>query len=168
MLDKPANFLEFRLQAVDIQSEWERCSLLANYVGQSAAFEFSQSEYAENIIATVVNEILEMIANLATADSGLSIDVDPRNGELSIAVCFVCRAELQSEFRALIGDVKENSQSIYFDLLTQTEEPVQSFNQLGVAMLIHDFGAMMTVEQDANNFNNTCVRIQIPKQEFVI
>lgn len=163
-----SNFLEFRLHAVDLQSEWERCSLLANYVGQSASHEFAQSEHAENLIATVINEVLEMVTNLAVAKSDLSIDVNPNNGELKIAIDFTCKPDLKPEFMTLVHEITENSQDIYFDYLTKTTELEHNFNQLGIAMLVHDFEASITVNQTENDEIQTHVLIQISDKEFAI
>ena len=157
--------LEFTLQAEDFKSEWTRCNLLANYIAEYTAYQFTQRERAENLISTIANEMLEAAVTLTQDDSAVSINIKQGEHGLEVHACYKIHSELVTPYQDFINMLEKTSQKIYFDLLTQKSLPEQHFNQLGLVMLTHDFGAQITIYplQDSDQI---CTKILISNEEF--
>lgn len=125
----------------DFHQEWSRCNLLANYVGEYVAYQFTQRERAENLISTITNEFLESLIALAPGASQLSLNYVQRSDALWIEADHAVHPSMHSTYYDFLRSLDpENCQQQYLALLVAEAQPTTSFNQLGLTMLIHDFG----------------------------
>ncbi len=139
--------------------------MLANYIAEYIAYQYAQRERAENLISTIANEFLEAVVNLAPADSALVIRCAQEKGGLRLNVEHQVHPNLAAPYIDFVKDLcQENNNGQYLDLLTSTRSPDQYFNQLGLTMLAHDFGACLEVIPAENN--RILTRILIATQEF--
>ena len=147
-LASPLFTLEMTLQAQDFQTEWKRCSMLANYIAEYVAYQFSQRERAENLISIIANELLEAMVHLAPTGSGLSIRCMQLENGLRIDTEHLVRVEAFPFYVDLLRKLNrsECEESFYYDLLTSEKRDQEQFNQFGLAMLSHDFGVRMAAD----------------------
>lgn len=125
----------------DFQHEWSRCNLLANYAGEYVAYQYTQRERAENLISTITNEFLEAVIAVAPSGSGLALRYQQIAGGLSIEAEHDVPAPIRTVYLDFLHALKfEESRQRYLDLLVAEEPVANQFNQLGLMMLMYDFG----------------------------
>jgi hypothetical protein len=159
--------LEFEcaLDAADFHKEWVRCSMLANYVAGYTAYQFVRREWAENLISTVANDFLEAVIRLSPDGDSLTVHCTQYAESLLLEVSHRLRPEMAQAYRAFLTDAStKDIDALYFQLLTAAERPQPAFNQLGLMMLVHDFGAHLASRlEDAGA---VVTRVFIPTQEL--
>ena len=162
----PAFEMEIDLNANDFTSEWKRCNLVANYLADYTAYEYKHRELAENLFSTIINELLEAIARMAAFKSVIRFALRPNPGSLSIQVDHECQEPIVAHYTEFVKQVSQGSgKGVYFDLLVIDSLPRPAFNQLGLAMIVHDFGGKIEIQQRGGTpFMRTCV--SIPTKEF--
>ncbi len=162
----PLFAFELALPSHDLQHHWRRCNLLANYIAEYVAYQFTQREWAENLISTVTNEFLEAIALISPADTELRIRCLQHPTSLDLELDHSLDPETADAYVAFLAELAGAiNDTRYFDLLTATQRPVQAFNQFGLAMLVHDFHARVAARIDAAT-GRICVRVSLPTGEI--
>lgn len=156
------------LPTLDLQRQWRRCNLLANYVAEYVAYQFPQREWAENLISTVTNEFLEAIALLAPPNSELFIRCFQLPDMLELELEHSVHRELVEVYTEFLTELADAlNEGHYFALLTDTKRPAVAFNQFGLAMLVHDFAARIAARLDPQT-NRICVRVSLPTMEIAV
>jgi hypothetical protein len=164
----PLFAFELTLQARDFQTEWKRCNMLANYIAEYVAYQFAQQERAENLVSTITNELLETVTRLAPAYSDLFIRCTQFEDELELDAKHIIRDEVASPYLAFLENLGNGaSDGLYLELLTAEMRPTEYFNQLGLTMLTHDFGAHLTASLDKST-DRIWTRISISTEEFSV
>jgi hypothetical protein len=164
--DPPLFAIELTFPVHDFQSDWKQCSLLANYIAEYTSYQFEQQERAENIISTVTNELLEAIVYLAPTQSDIIICVKHHETGLQLNTSHFVHAELIDAYTTFLAELEPNgTDEPYLNLLTNADTPDRYFNQLGLMMLSHDFGAHI-VRVPSIQPERICTRLFIPNEEF--
>ena len=162
----PALEFECMLDAGDFHKEWVRCSMAANYIAEYTAYQFARREWAENLISTVANDFLEAVIRLSPERDGVTIRCVQFKETLLLEVKHSLRPEMVKPFRQFLTQVcADDVNDLYFQLLTATDRPVPPFNQLGLVMLVHDFGARLAARVDEKGGVVT-TRVFIPTKEL--
>jgi hypothetical protein len=148
----------------DFQQEWERCNMAANYIAAYAAYQFPQRERVENLISTITNELLEAAVCLASSQSDLQIRYTQLDDGLHLDMIHNIREEIIMPYTTLLGILtgQANHDALYLKLLTDEKESVVHFNQLGLTMITHDFGAQL-----AANLTNGSSTKRMQTQLFI-
>jgi hypothetical protein len=158
--------MEIDLNANDFHTEWKRCNMVANYLADYTAYEYKRRELAENLFSTIINELLEAIARLAAFRSVIRFSLCQDKEGLMIDVNHECQENLVGVYRDFVTSINQtDDRDLYLDLLTGETIPSPSFNQLGLAMIVHDFGGTIALEQRGGSpFMTT--HVHIPTREF--
>jgi hypothetical protein len=139
--------LDLSFLAADFQQEWRRCSLAANYIAAYAAYQFERRERMENLISTIANEMLETAVRLAPPQSDLQMRCVQLEDGLRLDSSHRIRGEAARPYLALLEQLQDGRQDeLYLELLTSEQDPADYFNQLGLTMIAHDFGARLTAQ----------------------
>jgi len=99
----PPFFIDFTLQSADFHTEWQRCSLLANYLAEYMAYQFPERGRAENLISMVANELLEAVTHLTPENSTLALECAQLPDQVQISAQFQVRAEFVGAFKDWYG-----------------------------------------------------------------
>jgi hypothetical protein len=162
----PALEFECMLDAGDFRKEWVRCSMAANYIAAYTAYQFIRREWAENLISTVANDFLEAVIRLSPDRNGVTIRCVQYTDTLLLEVKHGLRPEMVQPFRSFLTQVcARDINDLYFQLLTAAERPAPAFNQLGLVMLVHDFGARLAARVDERD-GVVATRVFIPTKEL--
>ncbi len=162
----PLFSVEFTFPAQDFQTDWKQCSLLANYIAAYTAYQFQQQERAENIISTIANELLEAVVYLAPPHSDLSIQVAQQESGLQLRSSHLIRTELVAAYTTFLTNLAPGpADQSYLNLLITPKTPAHYFNQLGLMMVSHDFGAQLT-RLPLSSPERFCTQLFIPNKEF--
>jgi hypothetical protein len=163
----PLFAIELLVQAQDIQDRWQRCNMLANYIAEYVAYQFSEREWAENLLSTVTNEFLEAIACLSPRRSELTLRCTQFAGNLMIEIKHSLRPNAIEPYLTFLRELAGAAiDDIYFGLLTATERPEVSFNQFGLAMLVHDFHTRIVAQLD-DATGQICIQVDVPTKEIL-
>jgi hypothetical protein len=144
-VEPPAFAIELSLPAQDLQHQWRRCNMLANYIAEYVAYQFPEREWAENLISTVTNEFLEAIVSLSPGDAAIRLSYLQRAGNLQIEIEHGLRAATVQPYTAFLDQLAgSDTDELYFGLLTAADRPALDFNPFGLVMLVHDFKASVS------------------------
>jgi len=163
----PVFAIELLVQAQDIQDRWQRCNMLANYIAEYVAYEFPEREWAENLISTVTNEFLEAVAYLSPGRAELALCCTQFAGDLLIEIKHNLHPNAIEPYLTFLSQLAGATiDDIYFGLLTATDRPELSFNQFGLAMLVHDFHVCIAAQLD-DTTGQICIQVGVPTKEIL-
>jgi len=156
--------IEMIFQDQDFHAEWPRCSMLANYIAAYVAYQFPQYGRAENLISTAVNELLESITYLSPGQSHLSLNCLQFSDLIRLDAKFPIREDVAFSYTQFMQKLS-TSESQYLKLLTHEVKSNENFNQLGLAMLVHDFNIKFNTTLDEEG-SSIQTQVFIPTKEF--
>lgn len=158
--------IKLTLPAQNLLSDWRQCSMLANYIAEYVGYQYPQQERAENLISTITNELLESIVTLVPEQSDLSICLQQFDDGLQFNTDHGIHADATPTYVNFLNSLNQSgSERKYLEMLTAKETPEMYFNQLGLLMLTHDFGASFSnCPQD--NPNRICTQLFVANKEF--
>jgi hypothetical protein len=163
----PMFAIELLVQSQDIQDRWQRCNMLANYIAEYVAYQFPERDWAENLLSTVTNEFLEAIASLSPERAELTLRCTQFDGNLMIEIKHSLHPHSSEPYLTFLRELAGAAiDDIYFGLLTATERPEVSFNQFGLAMLVHDFHARIAAQLD-DATGQICIQVDVPTKEIL-
>lgn len=163
----PDLVFELTLQAGDFYAEWKRCSMVANYISEYASYQFPQRERVENLISTIANEILESVVRLAPATSDLVFRCEQTASGLLLETEHFIRPEAAAGYQEFLASLRaETSEELFLQLLTDDERLIPTFNQLGLSMLVQDFGVHLSDTLDVDT-NRICTKAAIAIEEIL-
>lgn len=164
--EPPLFAVELLFQAQDLQDDWRRCNIVANYVAEYVAYQFPEREWAENLISTVANEFLEAVTQLSPGPADLHLRCRQYAGDLLIEFEHGLRPEAATLYADFLRELRDQDiDDLYYGLLTATGRPARSFNQLGLAMLVHDFQARIAARLEEPP-TRISVRVVVPTREI--
>jgi hypothetical protein len=142
--------ISLRLQARDFSRDWRRYNLVANYVAEYASYFFAHKDRAENVISSVLYELLEYIVGMSLDDSELALGLNMRNGRLVFEVATSgATREGSGQHQELLADLSQGDlDGLYRRMLVSDSEEQGSRGSLGIAMLAHDYGAEFSTSID--------------------
>ncbi|KAA3658187.1 MAG: hypothetical protein DWQ04_25905 [Chloroflexi bacterium] len=158
--------IKLTLPAKNLLNDWKQCSMLANYIAEYVGYQYPQQERAENLISTITNELLETAVAIAPEQSDLTISLQQLNDGLQVQTNHGIRDDLASPYQDFLSSLsKNNIEGRYLKMLTAKETPERDFNQLGLLMITHDFGArLLNCSQESSN--RICTQLFIADKEF--
>jgi hypothetical protein len=158
--------VELSIQAGDLQTNWSRCNMLANYIAEYVAYQFSEREWAENLISTVANEFLEAVVQTAPSGATLAIICRHYDGVLLLDLTHLLRPDIVAVYTSFLSRLcAAPVDELYLAHLTAAERPNPAFNQLGLLMLVHDFHVRIAAQLESPT-GLIAVRVSVPTQEI--
>ncbi|MEM7336594.1 MAG: hypothetical protein AAF490_31230 [Chloroflexota bacterium] len=158
----PSFGIEVNIPIQDIQTEWSRCSMLANYIAEYVAFEYEHREWAENLLSTISNELLETAVYLAPDISDLELKINKNDSAFMVTMTHLVKDPLLTHYETFIHALdSDQKQDIYINWLTQSKEEAPYFNQLGLCILTNDFDAQLQIQNESNNRVETILHLPI-------
>jgi hypothetical protein len=159
----PALTFRLQLQAGDLNDHWKRCNMLANYLAEYVSYQFSEREWAENLISTVTNELLEAVSSVSPAASTLVLRCRQQHHDLVIELEHDLLPEIAQPYAIVLAELANQvSDEHYLHQLT-SDRPLPSFNQLGLSMITHDFGVQITGTLNDSQ-NHAALQLIVPIQ----
>lgn len=163
---EPLFLVTLSLPASDLQADWRRCNMTANYLAAYVAYQFAEREWAENLLSTVANEILEAVAHLSPPAEALDLRCLQRPDALLLEVDHAVRPELAPLYQGFLAELcSRDIAQLYFELLTAAQRPAAPFNQFGLAMVVHDFKAQVATVAHPGT-GRLSLQIRLPNQEI--
>jgi hypothetical protein len=157
--------LVLEVPALDMVVQWRRCGVVADYVAEYLALSFEQPSYAQSVLSTVTNELVENAVRFS-ADKARPIRVEAHHrGE--VVELLVSNLAAESHIlglEALFADLARG------DLTSVFRERVEARTRggLGLLILAKDYGAvlgaMLAPEQEART--QITMQVVLPTKEL--
>jgi hypothetical protein len=151
--------IALRLPARDFSRDWRRYNLVANYVAEYASYFFAHKDRAENVISSVLYELLEHMASISREDADLALKLESADGAVLFEIATSgALPETVAPHEALISKLNRGDrEGLYRGLLEKETGGVQG--ELGLAMVAHDYGAALTTRVDPAGAVTLCASI---------
>jgi hypothetical protein len=145
-----ARRIDLRVPARDFSRDWRRYNLVANYVAEYASYFFEHKDRAENVISSVLYELLEHMAGISREDAEIALRLVAREGRLifEIATSGASYETLGPHQELVAGLARGDLTQVYRRLLESEAEGEGHPGELGLAMLAHDYGAELSTTVD--------------------
>jgi hypothetical protein len=145
-----ARRIALRLPARDFSRDWRRYNLVANYIAEYASYFFPHKDRAENVISSVLYELLEHMASISREDSEIALRLVAREGRLvfEIVTSGADRETLGAHQMLVAGLARGDIEGTYRRLLESDAEGEGRQGELGLVMLAHDYGAELSTTVD--------------------
>jgi hypothetical protein len=151
------------LPAHDLQLDWRRFSLVANYLAEYSAYHFEQKDRAENLISSVFYELIERLASSSRREARLDIRFA---GWLLFELHSSFPAEELIKLRELLQELQGDDQEAYYRrLLAADLEADANRRKLGLAMVAHDYQARLSGQLDTGD-GSVVLRALVGEQEI--
>lgn len=154
------------LPAQDLQLDWRRFSLVANYLAEYSAYHFEQKDRAENLISSVFYELIERLASSSRREARLDIRFSAFAGWLLFELRSSFPAEELVKLRELLVELQGGDQEAYYRrLLAADLEAEANRRKLGLAMVAHDYQARLSGQLDSGD-GSVVLRALVGEQEI--
>jgi hypothetical protein len=154
------------LPAQDLQLDWRRFSLVANYLAEYSAYHFEQKDRAENLISSVFYELIERLGSSSLEEARLDIRFSAFAGWMLFELRSSLSAEELSRIRELLAELQGGDREEYYrSLLSADLENEANRHKLGLAMVAHDYNARLSGSLDASD-GSVVLRALVGEQEI--
>lgn len=158
--------LVLEVPALDMVVQWRRCGVVADYVAQYLALSFEEPGYAESVLSTVANELVENAVRFSV-EKARSIRVEARHrGEMvELLVSNIAAKNHIRGLEVLFADLARG------DLTSVFQERVEARTRggLGLLILAKDYGAMLGAtlgpEEEGDRMPVT-IQVVLPTKEL--
>ena len=142
--------ITLRLQARDFSRDWRRYNLVANYVAEYASYFFEHKDRAENVISSVLYELLEYMVGMSLEGSELALGLVAKDGRLLFEIeTSAATHEGFGQHRELLAEIARGDlDDLYRRMLISESEGPGSRGSLGIAMLAHDYRVEFSTRMD--------------------
>jgi hypothetical protein len=150
----------------DFQIDWRRYNLVSNYFAEYSSYLFEQKDKAENLISTVLYELIEAMANYAERNANILIKLvtmpQAMVFELSTFSAPDKRESLEETIR-LIN--QEDLNTTYFSLLAANKPDQLQNIHFGLVLIAHDYNAKFALSINSKS-NVITLRVAVTKEEM--
>jgi hypothetical protein len=153
---------DVELVPIDMIAHWHRCGATADWAAQLLACNFGHRETAANVLATVINELLENAVKfssdkhrpirLRVAQRGARVVIETENAA-SAAQAHV----LEAHVAAMLADRGE----LFGRLIARAEAGEVGAPGIGLLVVRRDFGATLGVELSPLGDDDQLVRVRV-------
>lgn len=139
--DVPADsHMRLVLQPIDLTAFWKRCGLTADFAASFYSYAYNNEKYAENVVSTIVNEMVENAAKFSRARE-LKVVIDFRHYSSIMRVEVVNHAttSIRNQFEQYIQKlINSEPDELYFKHLESKQEN-DPHSGLGLLMMMKDY-----------------------------
>ncbi|MFW5799587.1 MAG: slr1658 superfamily regulator [Spirochaetota bacterium] len=129
--------LEFSVD--DFKSMWKRCNLVSNYIAEYSSYNFEPEDKAENLISTVINELIEFITPISEDNTKVDISFKQYKDNILFEIGNVLKSEKIKEYENILENInKKNIEELYFNIISQLETEDNN-KEFGLLMLANDY-----------------------------
>lgn len=142
--------ISLRLRTRDFSRDWRRYNLVANYVAEYSSYFFEHKDRAENVISSVLYELLEYMVGMSLDDAELALGLVARDGKLYFEIATSgATSDGYGRHRELLADLARGDvDGLYRRMLVAETEEQQNRGLLGMTMLAHDYRAEFSTSVD--------------------
>lgn len=157
------------LPALSLIAHWHRCGMTADWLAGFMAYDFEHRESASNVLATVVNELLENAAKFCAGSfEPVGLSVRHYGDEVRVEVRNCTEAKHAEALRSHLARLEEEDpDGLFASLVERAGEPGSP--GVGLLLLRRNYGAAIAVRADPPDGDRPwLIRIQttLPAEEL--
>jgi hypothetical protein len=155
------NFFSIAFLPIDIFDHWDRCGDIADFVATYFQYNFQQPT-SQNIISTVVNELIENAVKYSrNKSSPVRIEIRKRQDHLLLRVSNLIPRNQRDHFVAICRDLFERDlEELYLEKLTRGRQD-HTYSGIGLILLKKDYEALIGVDFFQTQENTLKVEISL-------
>jgi hypothetical protein len=158
--------LKFTTTISSLKEDWRRCNLLANYIADYASYNFAAKDKADNLISTIINEIIESIVKISEKNASISLTIRQFGPNILVDVTSELESSKIDYYKDLIQRVnQDNIETLYYEHFNHN--PKSSFENIefGMIMLACDYHAQINATFQ-NNDPHVSTQIMVNSKEL--
>ncbi len=155
------NFFSISFLPIDIFDHWDRCGDIADFVATYFQYNF-QRPASQNIISTVVNELIENAVKYSrNKSSPVQIEIRKRQEHLLLRVTNLIPRNQRDHFVAICQALFERDlEELYLEKLTRGQQD-HTYSGIGLILLKKDYEALIGVDFFHTQENTLKVEISL-------
>ena len=155
------NFFDVCFVPIDIFDHWDRCSQLADFVASYFQHDF-QVPGSQNIISTVVNELIENAVKYSrNKSSPIDVEIRRRGTYLLLRVANHIPRNQSEHFVRICKELFERDlEELYLEKLTRGQSD-RTYSGIGLILLKKDYDALIGVDFLKTRENTLKVEISL-------
>ncbi|MCR9141778.1 MAG: DUF6272 family protein [bacterium] len=155
------NFFSISLLPIDIFDHWDRCGDIADFIATYFQYNFQQPA-SQNIISTVVNELVENAVKYSrNKSSPVRIEIRKRQDHLLLRVSNLIPRNQRDHFVAICQALFERDlEELYLEKLTRGQQD-HTYSGIGLILLKKDYEALIGVDFFQTQENTLKVEISL-------
>ncbi|OQX29237.1 MAG: hypothetical protein B0D92_04790 [Spirochaeta sp. LUC14_002_19_P3] len=158
--------LILKLKARDFIDDSSRFNMLANYVGEYSKSLFEKQDRAENLVSTVLYELISYAVGIAEEQSVVNISFGRNEDDMSFVIASEVKKSSVPKLQELKRSLQNNkAESLYIKLLQSKEYGFSLEGDFGLYMVVNDYNANIDLNYDsaANKFE---IRVSVSIKEI--
>jgi hypothetical protein len=158
--------LRLTVPVKDFALDLRRYNLISNYVAEYSAYYFEHKDRAENLISSVLYELVEHLTAGSRHEARLDIQLCSTSQWLLFDLSSSFSREALQKLRETLGQLMSpDLDSYYTSLLEEDAEATAGRRVLGLAMIAHDYHAQLSASMRADTGAVT-LRTRIGREEI--
>lgn len=151
--------LVLEVPALDMVVQWRRCGVVADYIAEYLALSFEEPAYAQSVLSTVANELVENAVRFSSEKARpIRVEARHRGEVVELLVSNLAAQQHVRGLETLFDDLARG------DLTSVFRERVEAGTRggLGLLILAKDYGAVLVATLDPEEApDRTPVTIQV-------
>ncbi len=149
--------LSIELKIKDFITDNRRYNLLSNYIGEYTKFNFEKKDRAENLISSVLYELVSYLVDLSNRENSISINFNNTESKVIFNLKTSILKESKEEIETLYQKLNREDISKYFlELLSNSDKELSIENDYGLFMIVNDYNANI-----ASSFNTESLVLEM-------
>lgn len=150
----------------DFALDLRRYNLVSNYVAEYGAYYFEHKDRAENLISSVLYELVEHLSAASRHEARLDIQFATGGRSMLFDLSSSLSREALRGFRQTLTELLKADLDSYYTSLLEQEAEADARRVLGLAMIAHDYHGEFSASIQADSGAVT-LRTRIGREEIV-
>jgi hypothetical protein len=163
---RPISEQSLTLSPLDVVAHWGRCGMSADFMASYLAYDFENAAGAQNVISTVLNELVENIVKFSS-DQRVAVTASlVHYGEfVCITTENVTNAARATELAFTMEQlVSQDLDELFSALVERNVATKEAISKLGLLTLIKDYNAQLAVRispRPGSDLSNVLVQVSL-------
>ncbi len=150
----------------DFQLDWRRYNLVSNYFAEYSSFLFEQKDRAENLISTVLYELIEGLTRCAERNADILIKLVTLGQFLVFELSTISPPENRAALEETVKVInRKDLDDTYFSVIASEKPENPASDYFGLVLIAHDYNGEFALNVNASN-NVITLRAAITKEEI--
>lgn len=137
--------LSMELHIEDLLRDNRRYNLLSNYIGEYTKFNFEKKDRAENLISTVLYELVSYLVSLSNSENNINVSFNNTESKIIFNLMTAIKKENKEKIETLYQKLNKEDISNYFlELLANSDKELSIENDYGLFMIVNDYNAIIS------------------------
>lgn len=158
--------LVLELKVNDFMGDASLFNMLSNYVGEYSKSLFEKQDRAENLVSTVLYELIGYVIGIAEPGGTVNVSFGKHKENMLFVLASVINKQSISRLNELKEQLQDNNaETRYLELLQNNECDLSLEGDFGLYMIANDYHAEIEINCDSET-NNFEIRVSVSTEEI--